>query len=151
LYVGETDSFKRRWHGRLQNMYQMGVINTGPVSLPPFPLTVYFGNLSTPPKDTRSRKAVEHALIRTLEGRPRQGSRRSRTSPAPGQLVLRNSSSFREFETRDTVTIRNLLPGVYVRRGNGVQYFDANRNVLSIPRGVRYELPVTAPSLELFP
>jgi hypothetical protein len=127
LYVGEAESFKARWGGRLQAAYQIGMV-------PGQPLTVWFGthkpDSSLARKEAQDvRRAIEHAIIRTLikRGVVAQGS-------------LRNRRSFKEFDVVAPMQILKLLPPPYVSKGS-VDVPEYRGNVLRIRQGTRYELP----------
>lgn len=98
MYVGETESFARRWHGRLLSAFQMGL--TTPDGRLPRPLNVYFGRMMHGKnKDKQLRKAVEHVVIRTLINGKLVGPRE-----------LRNQTSILELSVKDQVHITRILP-----------------------------------------
>jgi Penicillin-insensitive murein endopeptidase len=128
IYVGETNSFQRRWRGRLDAEWQIGRIDPGPLARE---LTLWFGTLSPARENVpKVRRAVEHAIVRTL----------SRGYPGlTGRYALRNRRSFREFEVVAPMNIQKLLPATYASRVQGVPHYSGN--VLKIDvSGTRYEL-----------
>lgn len=135
IYVGETHNFAARWHSRLQSMFQIGVINRGPL---PASIHVWFGEIiRLVPNKQSSRKAVEHAVIRTLSEGGLGGS-------------LRNVTSVREFHVVDDITVTSLLPGTYAASlVRPVRQFSGN--VLRALKGTKYELPGRALLSPLWP
>jgi hypothetical protein len=134
LYVGETESFSRRWRGRLDSEWQTGRIDKGALARP---LSIWFGTLT--PNEPLARKGVEHAIVRTL----------SKGGAVPANEPLRNRRSFKEFDVVAPMQIRQLLPAVYATRISNVAQFSGN--VLRIPAGTQYELLVREGSYELTP
>ena len=126
---------KTRWTGRLQTAHQMGM-------LPGRPLTVWFGTHAAIPLTRRTaqnvRRAIEHAIIRTLI-----------KSGVVARGTLRNRRSFREFDVVADIQISRLLPSPYAEEVERRRKSNASGplpeyqgNVLRIPQGTRnWELP----------
>ena len=136
IYVGETNSFQRRWSGRLDVEWQIGRIERGPLARK---LILWFGTLSPPTENTpKVRRAVEHAIVRTL----------SRGYPGlTGPNALRNRRSFREFDVVAPMKIQKLLPPTYAPRVKRVPHYSGS--ILDLATGTRYELLVHEGPYEL--
>jgi GIY-YIG catalytic domain len=146
FYVGQTDDFQRRWRNRLLDMYQLGVIGTGRITVSPFPLLVWFGIMPSPTKSART--IVEWSLIRVLEGRPRVGARGSIALP---HVSLKNDTSFWPFKViGQDLTIANLLPKPYIRHAGTASDPYYRNNTLNVPLNTTFELTGEAAGLELF-
>lgn len=100
LYVGEADVFRTRWHKRLLEVYQLGLIGKGRL---PVPITAWFGTMA--PVPSAQRRSVETVLIRTLL-----------LSGIAVPAALRNGRQYNPFEITGSIAIRNLLPDHWARQ-----------------------------------
>ncbi|MBI5548277.1 MAG: hypothetical protein HY901_30725 [Deltaproteobacteria bacterium] len=139
IYAGESLSFAKRWHGRLREMYEVGVIAElrAPQQPPVFPLRVWFGRLASHSTDQPLKlvlKGVEQALIRTLINTGITSATR-----------LRNASSTLPFQITGPFTIQNLLPPATWRgRARAQQGYSPQQNGLARSRG-QYEAEASSP------
>lgn len=94
VYVGEADDFRVRWHKRLLEAYQLGLIARGPL---PSRIVAYFGSM--PRVSHVVRRAVETILVRVLL-----------LSGVHARAGLRNRKQFKPIELTGGIQISNALP-----------------------------------------
>ena len=100
FYVGEADDFRIRWHKRLLEAYQLGLIGKGRL---PAPITAWFGAM--PRVTSAVRRSVETVLLRTIL-----------LSGVVAPAGLRNGQQIRPIEITGSISIRNLLPPLWARQ-----------------------------------